>query len=301
MGARRSVVRLRPSGSPHGTGGAGDEPGTVLGRSVSVRWPGTSAARGSRKSDGRGPARCGTAHLLAVPAVRPKPAWGGIGVAIRGRPIETAFCDPRPSSLPTANKQGWRGHLWQGRFASFVMDEPYLLVTARYVELNPVRAGLVEAPSEYAWSGARAHLAGRDDGLVQVAPLLELAPNWRRLLTSAVTEEELKVLRGHERTGRPLGDDDLYRPAMPACRPAPRPARRRPQPTRNPRALPRAGATMCGSFPAGQSIRKSRCFAVQSRQQPTTFCPAWREGRRATTRPAARDFCTAHVRSPHIS
>ena len=106
-------------------------------------------------------------------------------------------------------REGWRGHLWQGRFASFVMDEPYLLATARYVELNPVRAGLVEAPSEYPWSSAGAHLAGRDDGLVQVAPLLELAPKWRRLLTSAVTEEELKVLRGHERTGRPLGDDDF--------------------------------------------------------------------------------------------
>ena len=89
------------------------------------------------------------------------------------------------------------------------MDEPYLLATARYVELNPVRAGLVSAPSEYPWSSARAHLTGRDDALVQVAPLLELAPDWRRLLTSAVSEEELKVLRGHERTGRPLGDDDF--------------------------------------------------------------------------------------------
>jgi len=106
-------------------------------------------------------------------------------------------------------REGWRGHLWQGRFASFVMDEPYLLATARYVELNPVRAGLVEAPSEYPWSSARSHVTGRDDGLVQVAPLLELAPNWRRLLTSAVSEEELRVLRGHERTGRPLGDDDF--------------------------------------------------------------------------------------------
>ena len=106
-------------------------------------------------------------------------------------------------------REGWRGHLWQGRFASFVMDEPYLLATARYVELNPVRAGLVSAPSEYPWSSARAHLTGRDDALVQVAPLLELAPDWRRLLTSAVREEELKVLRGHERTGRPLGDDDF--------------------------------------------------------------------------------------------
>jgi putative transposase len=38
------------------------------------------------------------------------------------------------------------------------MDEPYLMVAARYVELNPVRAKLVVAPSEYRWSSARAHL-----------------------------------------------------------------------------------------------------------------------------------------------
>ena len=52
-------------------------------------------------------------------------------------------------------REEWRGHLWQGRFASFVMDEPYLLATTRYVELNPVRAGLVTGPSEYPWSSAR--------------------------------------------------------------------------------------------------------------------------------------------------
>ena len=37
-------------------------------------------------------------------------------------------------------REGWRGHLWQERFSSFVLDEPYLLTSARYVELNPVRA-----------------------------------------------------------------------------------------------------------------------------------------------------------------
>src|SRR5271166_3831232 len=46
-------------------------------------------------------------------------------------------------------REGWRGHLWQGRFASFVLDEPYLLTAARYVELNPVRAGLINSPSRY--------------------------------------------------------------------------------------------------------------------------------------------------------
>ena len=38
----------------------------------------------------------------------------------------------------------WRGHLWQGRFSSYVMDEPYLMAAARYIERNPVKAHMVE-------------------------------------------------------------------------------------------------------------------------------------------------------------
>ena len=62
-------------------------------------------------------------------------------------------------------REGWRGHLWQGRFASFVLDEPYLLTAARYIELNPVRAGLIETPSRYRWSSAAAHVRGKDDSV----------------------------------------------------------------------------------------------------------------------------------------
>ena len=76
-------------------------------------------------------------------------------------------------------REGWRGHLWQGRFASFVIDKPYLLTAARYVELNPVRAGLIKAPIRYKWSSAAAHVRGKDDALVRVAPLIKLAPDWR--------------------------------------------------------------------------------------------------------------------------
>ena len=72
-------------------------------------------------------------------------------------------------------REGWRGHLWQGRFASFVMDEDHLLTAARYVELNRVRR-IGPAPSRYRWSSAAVHLRGRDDVLVQVAPLLQMAP-----------------------------------------------------------------------------------------------------------------------------
>ncbi len=73
-------------------------------------------------------------------------------------------------------REKWRGHLWQGRFASYALDEPYLLTAARYIELNPVRAGLVRSPSRYRWSSAAAHMRGRDDALVRVRPLKRLVP-----------------------------------------------------------------------------------------------------------------------------
>jgi hypothetical protein len=65
------------------------------------------------------------------------------------------------------------------------------------------------ARSDYRWSRARAHLKGKDDDLVKVSPLLKIAGNWRRLLTSAASEEEIKQVREHERTGRVLGDEDF--------------------------------------------------------------------------------------------
>jgi putative transposase len=104
-------------------------------------------------------------------------------------------------------REKWRGYLWQGRFASFVMDEPYLLAAARYVELNPVRAGLAADAADWRWSSAGAHLSGRDDGLVRVGPMLTMVGDWRALLDSALREHELRELRGHCRTGCPLGDD----------------------------------------------------------------------------------------------
>jgi putative transposase len=90
-----------------------------------------------------------------------------------------------------------------------VLDDGYLLTAARYVELNPVRAGLINAPSRYKWSSAAAHVRGRDDALVRVGPLTKLVPNWRGFLTRAIPEEDTKLLRAHERTGRPLGEEEF--------------------------------------------------------------------------------------------
>jgi putative transposase len=103
-------------------------------------------------------------------------------------------------------REGWRGHLWQGRFASFVMDEAHLLAAARYVELDPVRARLARRPEDYPWSSARAHLRGEDDGLAVVQPLLSLEPDWEAFLSVGLPESEAVAVRRHERTGRPAGD-----------------------------------------------------------------------------------------------
>jgi len=105
----------------------------------------------------------------------------------------------------------WRGHLWQERFHSFVMDEAHLLAAARYVELNPVRAGLVAAAEQWPWSSARAHLAGRDDGLVEVGPLLDRVADWRSLLAEMPAAAEIEGLRRHGRSGRPLGPPGFVR------------------------------------------------------------------------------------------
>ena len=85
------------------------------------------------------------------------------------------------------------------------MDEAYLLATARYVELNPVRARLVRKPEAWPWSSARAHLAGRDDVVVRVAPLLRRVPDWARFLAGGMADEDIEQIRKHSRSGRPLG------------------------------------------------------------------------------------------------
>ncbi len=102
--------------------------------------------------------------------------------------------------------KGWKGHLWQGRFASFPMDEQYLIATARYIELNPVKSGIVKRAEDYKWSSAKAHLQGEDDILVKVKSMTTMIPDWRELLSSDLSEEEYETLRRHERSGRPLGN-----------------------------------------------------------------------------------------------
>ena len=71
-------------------------------------------------------------------------------------------------------------------------------VSSRYVEefveLNPVRAGLVNSPRQYRFSSAAAHQRGADDALVRVRPLLQLAPDWRRFLRGYPVSSDFRKL-----------------------------------------------------------------------------------------------------------
>jgi putative transposase len=102
-----------------------------------------------------------------------------------------------------------RGHLWQERFHSFPMDEHYLLSAVRYVELNPVHADMASRPEDYIWSSAKAHLAGQNDKLVNVSPMLDRVANWQSFLESDLDDATINALRMHTKTGRPLGDESF--------------------------------------------------------------------------------------------
>ncbi len=135
-------------------------------------------------------------RLIVVPSSEVGPR-SAIGEALRRYSRRISF------------REGWRGHLRQGRFASYPMNGPYLLPAVRYVEINSVRAGPVESPGVYPWSSAAAHLTGRHDELVKVEPLLKLVSYWVSFLSTQCSDTESEALRRHERTCRSLGDNDF--------------------------------------------------------------------------------------------
>ncbi len=106
------------------------------------------------------------------------------------------------------NREGWKGCLWQGRFASYVMDENYLCAAVDYIELNPVRAGLAAKATDYPWSSAKSRISGGLDTLAVSGRLNEILAQRR----TAGTEEpgfDISLLKKHSATGRPLGSREF--------------------------------------------------------------------------------------------
>ena len=111
---------------------------------------------------------------------------------------------------------GTSGSIWEGRYkASMIHDEEYLLTCMRYIELNPVRAGMVKSPGAYRWSSYRVNGQGARTDILQPHPLyLQLGSSakqrleaYRELFKVHIDSDQLKDIRAAWQTGTPLGND----------------------------------------------------------------------------------------------
>jgi putative transposase len=137
-------------------------------------------------------------HFIAVPIAKDS-FERGIGEAHR----------KYTSAINT--REDWKGYLWQGRFITYPLDEGHLYAAVRYVERNPVRAGIVTKAEDYEWSSARAHVRKEGHPLLSPFPLEGAVPNWSAYLGQADRREDVEKIIQHEHTGRPLGSVDFVR------------------------------------------------------------------------------------------
>ncbi|MCC4598331.1 transposase [Xanthomonas campestris pv. phormiicola] len=105
--------------------------------------------------------------------------------------------------------------LLEGRYKSCpVQDEFYLLRRYRYIELNPLRAGMVVDPADYRWSSHSCNVHGQANALVQphesylaIAPASERADHYRRFVLDAIDPDEIAAIRLNLRRQHALGND----------------------------------------------------------------------------------------------
>ena len=111
-------------------------------------------------------------------------------------------------------KRGRYGTLWQGRYRSCLVDnDHYFFVCQRYIELNPVRAGLSLHPADYDWSSYRVNAFGQDSSIVVpassylalAAAPLERQSNYRALFDELIAPEMIAQVRGATNSSLFLG------------------------------------------------------------------------------------------------
>jgi putative transposase len=138
-------------------------------------------------------------HIIAVPH-----APGSLAATMRATHIKF--------SMHVNARHGWRGTLWQGRYYSCVLDERHLWAAARYVEANPVRAGLVGRAEEYVWSSAQPHSGLRRDPVIADGdPLAAGVGDWAGWLREAEDGAATEAVRAATQRGVPCGDEAFQR------------------------------------------------------------------------------------------
>lgn len=142
-------------------------------------------------------------HLLASPA-------DGVGLSRMMQWVGRHY-------VPYFNARYQRvGTLWQGRYKATVIDpDKYLMACSRYIESNPVRAGLVATPADYPWSSFAHHAGVKPDPLITDHPVywalgntpFEREAAYQRLMDQRPSTEETAALTEAVLKGWPLGSD----------------------------------------------------------------------------------------------
>jgi REP-associated tyrosine transposase len=101
------------------------------------------------------------------------------------------------------------GHLYQGRYKAFpIQDDAHMFTVLRYVEANPLRAGLVETAEQWKWSSLTLRRRDEWQDVFDHDKQVELPTDWPAIVNGALPEPELRQLRASARVGMPFGDAD---------------------------------------------------------------------------------------------
>jgi putative transposase len=136
-------------------------------------------------------------HLLLVPEKE-----GGLGKCLHGATFRYAQYFNQ--------KHNRSGRLWQNRYFSCPIDkDEYLWYTAKYIEENPVRAGLVEKAEDWEWSSARVHIKGVRDDTLNISDWLDKEER-EKYIRFKIEKGKQNEIRKATSTGRPLGSAGFY-------------------------------------------------------------------------------------------
>jgi len=108
----------------------------------------------------------------------------------------------------TINREkDWKGHLWHSRYFSTPLDDKHLWAAIRYVEQNPLRAGIIARAEDYLWSSARAHCGLAVDNVISKNVKLEtIFDDWVKQLKELPDKEVIDRIRDCTYRGTPCGD-----------------------------------------------------------------------------------------------
>jgi putative transposase len=102
-------------------------------------------------------------------------------------------------------RHGGSGHIWQGRFKAFpIQEDEHLLTVLRYIERNPLRALLVKRAERWAWSSLRCWTGSARPEFLHDGPV-DRGRDWPARVNEPLTDAELKAVRHSINRGTPLG------------------------------------------------------------------------------------------------